>query len=113
MKCCRSCRYWDYASRKVPINALKVIERDKFISVRLGNREARVYSWKWIPKNYEEYLMARYMRVCFYGGKIVFPWDVCKYYEPKYGDKALCEIGSCEYSGICQLFKRNITPYIG
>ena len=112
MKCCRSCKYWDLASKKVPIDALKVIDKDNYIIIKLGNKEAKIPSWKWIPKDMSKYYLAKYMRVCFYGKGIVTPWDECQYFEGKYGDEVLCKVSRCEFAEICPKFKKAVAPYI-
>ncbi len=112
MKCCRSCKYWDKASKKVPIDVVKVIDKENFIVFRFGSKEAKVPSWKWVPKDLSKYYLAKFMRVCFYGKGIVLPWDECEYYEAKFGDKLYCDISKCEYSNYCPKFKSSKTFYI-
>jgi len=112
LKCCRSCRYWDKASKKVPIDVVKVVSDKEYITISLGSRIVKIRSWKWVPKDMEKYKLARIMRVCFYGKGIITPWDECQYYEGMYGDRLYCDVSNCEYSMYCPKFRSEKTYYI-
>jgi len=112
MKCCRSCVYWDKASRKVPIDVYKVINRNEKIIVEFRGKKAEIYGWKWVPKDPSKLSMAIYSRVCFYGKGIILPWDECEYYEAKYPGKLFCDVSKCEFENICPKFRESKIPYI-
>lgn len=112
MVCCRSCVYWNKSSKKVPIDVVKVIDKKEKLTFKFGDKIVTIPSWKWVPKDPHKLYLVKYMRICFYGKGIIFPWDQCKYYETKYGDKLLCQLTSCEYIDVCPKYRGELITYI-
>ncbi|RLG60394.1 hypothetical protein DRN86_02610 [Candidatus Geothermarchaeota archaeon] len=113
MICCYSCKYWDKASKKIPINAVKVIDEGIKISIKFRDKTVEIPGWRWIPKEPKKLAMIKYLRFCFYGKGLITPWDECENYFPKHpGQKAICEIGICPYNLICPKFRSKKTFYI-
>ena len=108
MECCYSCKYWDKASRKIPINVRKVVRTEESIEIIFKDRVIKIPSWIWVPNKPIGADMVRYMRFCFYGKGLIKAWDKCENYEPKYSEgKAYCEIGGkCMFRDICPKLKR-------
>jgi len=113
MKCCLSCRHWERASRKVPVDVERVRSSD-LIEVRYGGRALRVEAldWKLAQPMRPRDLLAR--RLCLYGRGIVWPWSECANYVGKASsaEQSLCQAGlECEFSPVCPKL-RILTSYV-
>jgi len=111
-ECCRSCKYWDKASKKVPIDVHKVPKRGEYIELLSAGKSVKIQAWDWEtyePLRLDEIALLRF---CFYKG-IVKPWSICNNYLPKLPDRrTLCYSESgCEYSVKCPIYKA-LTSYI-
>lgn len=114
MRCCASCAYWDRASRKVPLNAVKVFDDvEHSIKISFGKKEVEIKAWRWELKDKDKERLIGYLRFCFYGKGLITPWDDCEYYEPRRRGGAECEVGLCPYSYVCPKIKFERTSYIG
>lgn len=113
IKCCYSCRYWKLASRKVPVDVVKVPKEEEYIEFRVGAKVARVPAWEWKPAPGVDLRGVKVARLCLYGKGVVKPWDECGNYAPESGEeRALCEGGvPCEFSADCPKF-RVVASYI-
>ncbi|RLG92525.1 MAG: hypothetical protein DRO36_01075 [Candidatus Hecatellales archaeon] len=104
LKCCRSCVYWDFASKKVPVDVRKKPLKNEFLEVSFENHSVKIPAWEWKtvkPIKLSEILRRR---VCFYGKGVVEPWDECENYKPKFEDgRVACQLENvgCEYSDVC------------
>ena len=114
MKCCYSCRFWEKASKSVPIDVRKVVSKDRFFEVEFAGRSAKIPHWEWKLVEPITLKDLRLLRLCMYGTKgTVWPWDECDDYEPKAVDSlTLCQVGrGCMYSGRCAKYS-SMTSYI-
>jgi len=107
MKCCFSCKYWDRASKKVPLDVRKVPKEDEYIEVSLNDKKVYIKSWEWVAREQISLKTLSRRRLCFYGKGIIEPWDECENYIPKYSNGMVyCRIkGDCEFSKICPKFQ--------
>ena len=113
MKCCRSCRKWDLASKKVPIDVRKVVKAGEFIEIGLKDRVVRIPAWDWETKEPISLEKLSMLRLCFYGKGAVEPWNECKNYEPAYPNGlTFCRIDDkCEHFRWCPKYQ-NMISYI-
>lgn len=112
MMCCRSCIYWTKASKRIPIDVVKKIDKKNKIVIEFMDKKVRIPSWKWVILEPEKFNMAKYMRFCFYGKGAIYAWDKCEYYEPITKDKLYCEVSSCEYYRLCPKYREKRPIYI-
>ena len=108
MKCCRSCVFWDKASKKIPINAVRVIDEKVKLAFEYEGKLIELPGWKWIVKEPDKLSKIKYLRFCFYGKGLVLAWDICENYTPKHAGKVECEIGECEFSDVCPKFRSKL-----
>lgn len=99
--------YWEVASKKVPVDAVKVPKEGEYLEFEVKGKVARVPAWEWRPAPGVKLSEVRLMRFCFYGKGAVRPWDECENFAPTIkSGKALCETGhACEYSADCPKFR--------
>lgn len=108
IKCCFSCFYWDFASKRIPIDVKKKPLKNEFIEVVFRDTTVKLEAWDWEtikPLRLSEVLRKR---ICFYGKGIVEPWDECKNYKPKFKDSMLaCQTNNgCEYMYLCPKYEK-------
>jgi len=108
IKCCFSCFYWDFASKRIPIDVKKKPLKNEFIEVVFRDTTVKLEAWDWEtikPLRLSEVLRKR---ICFYGKGIVEPWDECKNYKPKFKDNMLaCQTNNgCEYMHLCPKYEK-------
>lgn len=114
MKCCYSCRFWEKASKSVPIDVRKVMSKNRYFEVEFAGRSARIPHWEWKLVKPMSLKDQRSLRLCLYGTKgTVCPWDECEDYEPKVADGlTLCQAGGgCMHSETCPKYS-SMTSYI-
>lgn len=111
-ECCYSCRNWDKASKKVPIDVRKVPRKGEFIELKSLGKSVKIQAWDWETLKPIRLDQITSLRLCFYKG-VVKPWSRCDNYFPKLPDKrTICySEDSCEYSARCPIY-RTLTSYI-
>lgn len=110
MKCCVSCQYWEKASKRVPIDVVRVAKADS-IDVQYEGKVLKARGWDWRLAHPVTLGEIRARRLCFYGKGMVRPWEECRGFLAKVPmGVTLCQAGQeCDFSARCPKLRQLIS----